>query len=269
MKKLDINGITDASQFKLKRGTLQFLQDANYEALQAICIGSIGESYDPSKVYIIYGCKNSGVGASFNISAGAIFYNGEIYQVDAVAFSTSGSQVGVFSVVVTQYTSNADPVTFTDGSVNNVHNIRKLKISAGTSGSGIANWADASSFSFRVPAQLNLSATGASIVGTYPDLQIQVPSTNNRFPALLAGSITLGDISGRQDFTASFPDLGTANYYVMGSIVAAPGSTTVSSDNTIYPWVLRSRSSSGFMISVQEQGNYPQNLIFEFILFAK
>ena len=269
MRILDLSQVTDSSQIKIKKGTFQLLQDASYEALQAIVIAAIGSSYDPAKIYIMYGCKNAGTGNSYNISAGAIFYNGEIYQVDATSFSTSGSQVGVFSIVISQYTNNADPVTFTDGVVRNVHNIRKIKISGGISGSGLANFADASKFSFAVPAQLNLSAVNAEISGEYPNLKITVPSAQNRFPALYAGSILVGDVSGGADFTASFTDLGTANYYVMGTMVSNPGSVSPFDDTTT-EWTIRGRTSTGFILHVQERpGSFSQNISFEYVLFAK
>jgi hypothetical protein len=42
----------------------------------------------------------------------------------------------VLNIAITNYSSDADPVTFSDGSVYNIHNIRKVAISCGASGSG-------------------------------------------------------------------------------------------------------------------------------------
>lgn len=127
MKLLNITPISDTAQMPVKKGTLQFLQDAHKENLASTIQWLIGTSYDPTELYVIYGVVNSGSGSNYIISAGAIFYGGEIYQVDAASFSTSGINVAGFVLNVTQYTTDADPVTFTDASVNNVHNIRKLQ----------------------------------------------------------------------------------------------------------------------------------------------
>lgn len=132
MKILDVTPITSSAQMPIKKGTLQFLQDAYKEVINAILRGTIGGSYSASTYYILHGCVNSGVGSNYVISAGAIFFNGEIYLVDAVTFTTTGGQVPVMNIVTTQYTTNADPVTFTNGVAYDVHDIRKIAISAGT-----------------------------------------------------------------------------------------------------------------------------------------
>jgi len=270
MKKLIVTGITDSAQLKIKTGTLQFLQDANAEAFQAVIIAAIGPTYSPTIVYKLYGVINSGTGNSYTISAGAVFYGGEVYLVDAVTFTASGAQVGVLNVVVTQYTTNADPVTLTDSTVVNVHNIRKIVISAGTSGSTISDFSAISAFSFYVPAQLNLTASGlATVSGTYPNLKINVPAATNLYPALYAGSVTVGNVATGQDFPVTFPAaLSTANYYVMGSIVSDPASTDPTSDTTTQ-WTIRARTANGFIMHMQERGAFSQNIEWEYIIFAK
>lgn len=132
MKILDTSNISPSAQMPIKQGTLQFLQDAYKECIESILKGTIGGSYSASTYYILHGCVNSGVGSNYNISAGAMFFNGEVYLVDAAVFTTSGGQVPVMNVNTTQYTTNADPVTFTNGVAYNIHDIRKIVISGGT-----------------------------------------------------------------------------------------------------------------------------------------
>lgn len=132
MKILDVTPITSSAQMPIKKGTLQFLQDAYKEVIAAILKGTIGAGYSNSVYYVLHGCTNSGSGSNFVISSGAIFFNGEIYLVDAATFTTTGGQVPVMNIVTTQYTTNADPVTFTNGVAYDVHDIRKIVISAGT-----------------------------------------------------------------------------------------------------------------------------------------
>ena len=268
MKILDVSSVTDSAQIKIKKGTLQFLQDANYEAFASVVKAAIGPTYDPTKVYILHGVINTGTGSSYAISAGAVFYNGEIFQVDAVSFSTSGSQVAVFEIITSQYTSNADPVTFTDASVHNVHNIRKMRIYSATSGSTLANFSDGSSFSFYVSPQLNLTVAGAlNLTGSYPNLKLEVPATHSRNGALYSSSYLVGDIGPGDtiSFTITFPTVGTSEYFVMGTIVS--GAANQSYD--VCMWNIRNRTATSFDVHMRQGGSWTQNITFDFILFAK
>jgi hypothetical protein len=132
MKILDVSNINASAQMPVKKGTLQFLQDAYKELANAILRGTIGGGYSASTYYILHGCANTGVGSNYIISAGAIFFNGEIYLVDGTTFTTTGGQVPVMNIATTQYTTDADPVTFTNNVQYNIHDIRKIVISAGT-----------------------------------------------------------------------------------------------------------------------------------------
>ena len=126
----------------IKSGTVEHLQSAYQEALTALARTNI-LNYDASKIYVLYGCVNSGTGANFVISAGAVFYNGEVYLVPAATFTTSGGSVAIGTVTTTYFTAtNADPVEFTDAILRSVHEIRQIVISSGTSGSGTGNYSD-------------------------------------------------------------------------------------------------------------------------------
>lgn len=137
MKKLKTSDISTTVGFPVKSGTLQHIQAAYQEAMSSIIQGL---GVDLSKVTILYGCVNSTPGgATFTISAGAVFYNGEIYLVDAATLVTAGPNVVVGVLDTTFFTAtNADPVQFTDLSSKNVHEIRKIKLQLGLSGSGIS-----------------------------------------------------------------------------------------------------------------------------------
>lgn len=142
MKKLDVSAITDLAQFPIKKGTLQFLQDSNSEVFAAVLIGLIGSGYSATTVYVLYGCVMSAGGNSYAISGGAVFYGGECYLVDSATFTFVSPAVPILSIVTTPYTTDADPVTFTDNTPRYVHNIRKVVIAPGTAGSGISDYAN-------------------------------------------------------------------------------------------------------------------------------
>lgn len=134
MKELDITPITNTAQMPIKKGTLQFLQDINTENFQDIIAALRGSNAYTLAPVVLWGCVNSGSGLVYNISEGAVIFLGKIYKVAAASFTAPGGQVAVFSVTTTQYTTNADPVTFTDGTVHNVHNIKAISIVAGVAG---------------------------------------------------------------------------------------------------------------------------------------
>lgn len=142
MLRLRTDLITDTKRFPIKKGTLEFLQDAYKDCFTNLLIGLIGPSYSGLNVYIIYGATNSGSGSAYNISAGAAFYLGEIFPVANTSFTASGGQTAVLNITTTQYTTNADPVTFSDATINNIHDNRFITVASGVSGSGIKNYAN-------------------------------------------------------------------------------------------------------------------------------
>ncbi len=151
MKKIDLSSVTTTTGLPIKSGSFTHLQSAYQEAIasavRAIIFGSL---YDPEKAYILHGCVNSGSGTSFVISAGAVFFDGEVYQVDAATFTADGSNVPVGTITTTFFSAgNADPVSFTDGVSRNVHQIRRVVFAAGLSGSGDFNFSDAVDLRFK------------------------------------------------------------------------------------------------------------------------
>ena len=262
-KIIDLSAVTDAARIAIKQGTLKFIQDSYGENFTAILVMLIGSTYNPATMYVLYGCVNTGVGLNYVISAGAVFYQGEIFLVDAAAFTTTGTNVPVMSLIVTQYTTNADPMTFTDSTVRNIHNIRKVQISSGASGSGFSNFSAVSYLSFFIPAPVNLS--GGGVTGAYPNYVI--PGLSNSHPVLAAGNMNLGDIAagGGSDFNVVFTaDIGTAAYYIVGTLI----SQGTPNQDTTCSWTARGKTTSQFTIRVQEWSSQTQNLSFDYVVFA-
>lgn len=126
MNKIDITQISDASKFPIKKGTLEFLQNGAAEQCTHIVKGLIGDSYDPTKAYRLWGVQYSVIsGPNVQVTAGALFINGEIYTV--ANFVRPGTS-GVMGLVVNNYSIYADPVTMSDGSTKNIHNQRQMKL---------------------------------------------------------------------------------------------------------------------------------------------
>lgn len=129
MNNLNLDGnVSDSSGFPVKSGTWNFLQNANKEVLNALSRNIVGKEYSPSIPYILFGCEKSVAGPNNQFSEGAIFFNGEIYYSPAqtVIIPSGGSSVYA-RLKITQYSTNADPVEFTDGVTKDVHDIRRVE----------------------------------------------------------------------------------------------------------------------------------------------
>lgn len=140
MRKVTTSNVTNSVGMPIKSGTIDHVQLAYQEALTALANNLIGRTGDFTNAYILYGLVNSGSTGSMNVSAGAIYYNGEVFLVDA--FTLTVAQAAVASLSISYYTSNADPVTFTDGNARNVHPIRKIVFTDAASGSGLFDFND-------------------------------------------------------------------------------------------------------------------------------
>jgi hypothetical protein len=86
-----------------------------------IVVSLIGGAYDPTKVYILWGCATRS-------DSGFALYDGELYYIQGNAGSPCG---GALVDIVTVFS----PVLYTNG-------VQTLQIACGTSGTGIANFAN-------------------------------------------------------------------------------------------------------------------------------
>jgi len=128
MKNLLTNSISTTVGFPVKSGTLDFLQTASSEMLIAIARSIVGKGYSASVPYALYGCNNTGSGSSYVIQEGAILWNGVLYLVPAVSFTLTGGNSVFVTKSTTYVTTNADPVTFTDGVARYVHADTKMSV---------------------------------------------------------------------------------------------------------------------------------------------
>ena len=141
MNNIDVSNISDPNQAQPYFGkSLQFHQDATKEALNNLAISMIGASYVTNQVYVLFGCIRTGAvdGAGSGaaaVSAGAIFYNGEVYTVPA--FSTANIAGQNLYSVLTVTDAAFDPSQFSNGVSFNVHNIRQWDIVQAGSGTNL------------------------------------------------------------------------------------------------------------------------------------
>jgi len=69
--------------------------------------------------FLLYGCKSTYSGGVLTITAGAIYYDGQLYYVKPFSLTT-GSVPTLYPVASTTY-SSSDPILFSDGNTYNVH----------------------------------------------------------------------------------------------------------------------------------------------------
>jgi hypothetical protein len=140
MKKV-INASTATAKQPFYGRTMSHIMESLTEVVESLVRPLIG-SYVANDLIILYGCQLtgsfSGAGNPFAVTAGAVYYNGEIYQVDAVSGTISGANVLVGTITTTYQLG--DPVTMSDNSAVNVHEIRKVVITQAGTGSGTKDY---------------------------------------------------------------------------------------------------------------------------------
>lgn len=136
MRTLQTTDIVSPVKAPITARTLNHINAMVKEPSDEIVKALIG-TYTTNDIIILRGCEVTAVipGTS-SITAGAAYYNGNVYSVDANAsISTSGGQTLVWVV-----DEDADQAQFSDGNSYDFHITSKLKLQAGASGSGLANY---------------------------------------------------------------------------------------------------------------------------------
>lgn len=123
MKKIDTSFVAGSEGLPFLGGSLLHIQQAYQEVVDAVCRqiikGASGASF-----WRFFGAINTGSGANYVISAGSIYYNGEIYLCDAVNITLTGANV-IVGTITTTY-AGVDPTVFRSGASHSVHQIRKI-----------------------------------------------------------------------------------------------------------------------------------------------
>lgn len=141
MKKIDTSPIAPGIGYPFSKNKLNFLQQAYQEPFAHLAQSRIGNTPSSTLGYILYGCVKTLIsGSNYSFTAGAIYFNGEIYPVAAISTITL---TAAFILKITDVADPvADPTIFTDLSPHNVHRVRTLVISSATLNSGDLNYDD-------------------------------------------------------------------------------------------------------------------------------
>ena len=134
---LKTSDITSIASMPIKKGTLDFLFNELADMRKVIIQANAGNT---NTAYILYGLIPTIAGTSYAFTEGYVYYNSKIFYVPAATITVSGSNIPVFKYNTTSYTTNADPVLFSDGNTYNVHEIHNATISADLTGTGFMDW---------------------------------------------------------------------------------------------------------------------------------
>lgn len=141
MKTIKTTNIADPNtHFPFTKRSLDHIQEAIKETIANLVKQTVG-SLSSTDYYIVHGCIKTGAVSPFDITAGAIYQGGEIYETSAVA--ALAVPVGQTIVgTITETFRTGDPVTYRDGQQFNSHSIKKIVWTAGASGSADVDFDD-------------------------------------------------------------------------------------------------------------------------------
>ena len=113
------------------------IQQAYTEIVNALFLGLY--TYTTGDVIILNGCVMTGTDpGARTMTAGAIYYNGEIYLVPAASFSTTGLQIPVWTI---NTSFSGAQIVFTDGTARSVQQVIQFVLVAGAvGGAGVTGY---------------------------------------------------------------------------------------------------------------------------------
>lgn len=146
--------------------------------------------YKGTGFQVIYGLENSGVYPNYVIAEGWVYDGTELFYVPAATFTATGANVALLSYN-TAYLG-IDPIAFSNLVSHNVHQIKTMVLSQGTTGSADVDYA-----ALRFTNQFNIGALNISTQSTSSASELTVktyttPSDGVRgFKITFFGSITV------------------------------------------------------------------------------
>lgn len=167
MKTINTSLVLDPSKKQpFTANSLRFLQESKSEdvaaIIKSIVTSNLG-SYSLTVPYVISGCVVSD--SNKDVTAGEIFYGGKYYETTAVNGTTNVAQF----ILTKSQDATADPIEFTNGDIENVHNIYKYVATDAASGGDFDATDLVSLYGSKISEELT-NATQTDSVGTYVDM---------------------------------------------------------------------------------------------------
>jgi hypothetical protein len=132
------SNITGAINFPFTKISLDFLQDAYLSEINALAKSKI-DNYQINTVYRLDGFQVDLSASVYTWTAGTLFYNDEIFFIDAGTVAQGVGEVLILNIATTFL--GTDPVAFRpsgSGSFN-VHQTKSFVATSGTTGTGVSD----------------------------------------------------------------------------------------------------------------------------------
>jgi len=138
MKKIDWTAVTASSGLVFEEQTFEHINNGHKDSYISFVKANIPSTLHSGKLVILHGCVATGTNpGARTLTAGAVFYNGEVYQVPSASFTTTGSQIGIWTL--TDVDSGTDESTIKTASSSFTEHVlvnSKFVFASGLSGSG-------------------------------------------------------------------------------------------------------------------------------------
>lgn len=207
MKKIDTSQITTTSRLPFIKAVVDHMQESVYEVIDALTKGLNGAV---SGVTIISGCVATGN----SVTAGSIYYQGEIYLVDAI---TTLDITSAYWVEINTFRLE-DPLQYSDAAFKNTTQIRKFTLQDGV---GISTYNSAS----RLP---NIIALNAAVIANNASISLEI---SNRTNALNALTIALINETSARTLADS-----SINSALTNESIARANADSLKANNAQLPW---------------------------------
>ena len=212
MKKLDWTAVTASNGLVFEEQTFEHINNGHKDSYIAFVKANIPSAWHTGKLVILYGCVATGTNPGIRtLTEGAVYYNGEIYQVSSASFTTVNPQIGVWTLVdVDSGTDESTIKTATSSFLEHVLVNSKFVFAAGNSGTGTfdENSSNVVSYISGIYDTISMASgifsvttyeTGATTYSTIQTLITDTPSatkSNSNLLVCFSGEVTSATSSG-------------------------------------------------------------------------
>lgn len=133
MNKFDLTN--KANGYQRSADELDFIMNEMFMSARAF-MNMLFEIAAPTDIIIMSGCVvDDSAAPDFTMTAGYAYHQGEVFALDAAAFTAAGGQTAVFVLEATDVN-----LTFQDTASYKAREVRKLKLQSGVAGTGLKDY---------------------------------------------------------------------------------------------------------------------------------
>lgn len=259
------NGISSSAQQPYTQTTHEWYNAMTSEATEALAKSIIPTAWYTGKLVILSGAITTGTNpGARTITEGWAWYNGEVYKIPAASFTTTGSNIGVFTL-----TESVSQLKFSDQVLRDVHQDKTMVFAAGLSGSGtfdetssnVVNRRDMPKFAANQDIDLGLTNSTSNQVVMPVDAEVDVNTngyyddSNGRYTPLIAGWYKLDAVFNFQ-YASGSGALGSPSTVAIGFEKNGGGAFYGTSEATVFNYDERRSIASSTLIYFNGSTDY-------------